>query len=62
MRKKWETIHKRKRRGVEFLEKIEKTIKVIDEIDDKELGHAVRNGLIKWWEIKAWQDKKTERK
>lgn len=39
-----------------------KRIKVIDNLSDEELGSAVRNNLIKWWELKAWQKLREMRK
>ncbi len=33
-----------------------KRIQIISGIDDKEFGFAVKNNLIKWWELKAWQE------
>ncbi|MFH1239902.1 MAG: hypothetical protein V1672_01690 [Candidatus Diapherotrites archaeon] len=35
-----------------------KRLQIINKIDDEELGFAVRNCLIKWWELKEWQKSK----
>jgi len=35
-----------------------KRLQIIDKIDDEELGFVVRNSLIKWWELKEWQELK----
>jgi len=58
--KGWENIHKEEVKNEEFLDdtrKKIKIIKIIDEMSDKELGFAVRNNLIKWQEIRAWQER-----
>ena len=39
-----------------------KRIRIISGIDDAELGFAVKNNLIKWWELKAWQESKQAKK
>ncbi|MFH1695207.1 MAG: hypothetical protein ABH850_02130 [Candidatus Micrarchaeota archaeon] len=40
---------------------LERKIQIIGKIDNEELGFAVKNNLIKWWQLKAWQEWK-ERK
>jgi len=51
--------HKRKKIGEKTLEK-EKTEESIDidTIDDEELGKLIKSGIIKWQDIKKWQDEK----
>lgn len=44
------------RNGERYSKELEKRIQIIDKISDEEFGFAVKNNLIKWWELKAWQE------
>ncbi len=44
------------RNGKRYSKELEKRIQIIDKISDEEFGFAVKNNLIKWWELRAWQE------
>jgi len=48
--------------GTGLRKELEKRIQIIGKIGDEELGFAVKNNLIKWWELKAWQKLKGTKK
>lgn len=37
-------------------------VQIIGKIDNEELGFAVKNNLLRWWELKAWQESKEMKK
>lgn len=47
--------------GNHDLKELEKRVQIIDKIDDKEFGFAVKNNLIKLWELTAWQEWKMKK-